>query len=172
MAGKTTYMRACALCVYLAHLGIGVPASQMALVPFQALLSSLSTGDNVQLGYSYFFSEVRRIKTAVQLVAERRRSFLVLDELFKGTNVHDAIEATEAVVAGLAAKENALCIVSSHLVELAPKLEATGAVQFQYFDADVSGEAPRYDFRLKSGVSTQRLGMEILEREGVLDLLG
>lgn len=172
MAGKTTYMRACALCIYLAHLGIGVPAQRMEMVPFQALLSSLSTSDNVQLGYSYFFSEVRRIKMAAELVAAGKRSFLVLDEPFKGTNVHDALEASRAVAAGLASKENVVCIVSSHLAELAPKLEATGAVQFQFFDADLTDQAPRYDFRLKRGVSTQRLGMQILEREGVLDLLG
>jgi hypothetical protein len=40
-----------------------------------------------------------------------------------------------------------------------------------YFAADVTGDEPRFDYRLREGVSEQRLGMTLLRREGVLDRL-
>ncbi|HEV2131968.1 MAG TPA: ATP-binding cassette domain-containing protein, partial [Longimicrobiaceae bacterium] len=76
MAGKTTYLKACALAVYLAHLGMGVPAARMRTSAFELLFSSITTTDNVRLGYSYFYSEVRRVREIAQLLREGRRSFV------------------------------------------------------------------------------------------------
>jgi DNA mismatch repair protein MutS len=167
MAGKTTYMKAAALCVLLAHAGAGVPADEMELSAFDRLFGSINTTDNVRLGYSYFFSEVRRVKEAAQVLARGERTFFVFDEIFKGTNVRDALDASRMVISGLAASAGSVFIVSSHLAELAPELEALGTVQLRYFDARIEGGEPRYDYRLKPGSSPQRLGLLLLEREGV-----
>lgn len=171
MAGKTTYLKACALCAYLAHLGMGVPARAMEVSPFEALLSGINTTDDIRLGHSYFHSEVRRVKDAALLLREGKRALIVFDEMFKGTNVRDAYEASRAVIAGFAGFPSGICIVSSHLVELVPDLDP-GPVYFQYFDAEIRDGGPIYDHRLKNGSSAQRLGMTLLEREGVLELLG
>lgn len=171
MAGKTTYIRGVALCVYLAHLGMGVPAQAMVLSPFDALFSSINTVDTVRLGYSYYYSEVRRVKEAAALMHEGRRLFAVFDELFKGTNVRDAYDASRAVLMGLARARHSAILVSSHLTELADDLHALESVLFRYFDADVRGDEPIFSYQLREGTSSQRLGMLLLERERVLQLL-
>lgn len=171
MAGKTTYIRGVALCVYLAHLGMGVPAQSMELSPFDALFSSINTVDTVRLGYSYYYSEVRRVKAAAALLHDGRRLFAVFDELFKGTNVRDAYDASRAVLMGLARTRHSAILVSSHLTELADDLEPLESVLFRYFDADMRGDEPIYSYQLREGTSSQRLGMLLLERERVLQLL-
>lgn len=171
MAGKTTYLKSCALCVYFAHLGMGVPAVRMDLSPFDALFSSINTVDSVRLGYSYFFSEVRRVKEAAALLANGQRTLAVFDELFKGTNVRDAYDASSAVVTGFARCQTSVVLIASHLVELAEELASLGSVQLRSFEADMRGGEPAYDYALRDGSSSQRLGMVLLESEGVLALL-
>ncbi len=171
MAGKTTYMKACALCVYMAHLGMGVPAYAMEFSPFDALFSSINTVDNIRQGYSYFYSEIRRVKDAAQLLREGKQTFVVFDEIFKGTNVQDAFEASRAVIKGFAGLAPGVFVISSHLAELVQDLATLDSMQFQYFDAEIRDGQLAYDYRLKDGSSSQRLGMILLKQEGVLNLL-
>ncbi|MGI9181470.1 MAG: MutS-related protein [Longimicrobiaceae bacterium] len=170
MAGKTTYLKACALAVYLAHLGMGVPAERMRTTTFELLFSSITTTDNVRLGYSYFYSEVRRVREIAQLLREGRRSFVLFDEIFKGTNVKDALDASKAVLGGFARSSSSLFLVSSHLAELVEELRPLGSVALRYFDAELIEGKPVYSYRLQTGASAQRLGLLLLEQDGVIEL--
>lgn len=171
MAGKTTYLRACALAIYMAHLGIGVPAERMRTSTFEVLFSSISTADNVRLGYSFFYSEVRRVREIAELLRAGRRAFVLFDEIFKGTNVKDAFEASRAVIRGFARSPGGVFLVSSHLAELAEELRPLASVALRYFDAELIEGRPVYSYRLREGASAQRLGLLLLEQDGVLELL-
>lgn len=171
MAGKTTYLKACGVAVYLAHLGMGVPAATMRLAPLDRLFTGINTEDSVRLGLSYFFAEVRRVREIAAALADGERAFVLFDEMFKGTNVKDACDATLRVVRAFACAPGSRFLVSSHLVELADELAATPAVQLGCFDAQLQGDELRYTHRLKPGASPQRLGLVLLEREGVFALL-
>jgi hypothetical protein len=83
----------------------------------------------------------------------------VLDEPFRGTNVHDATEASLGVISRLVAHPGALVFVATHLAEVATALRDDPRVQFLCFSADLAGDRPVFDYRLRDGVSTQRLGM-------------
>jgi DNA mismatch repair ATPase MutS len=95
----------------------------------------------------------------------------VLDEPLRGTNVHDAAEATAAVVTRLAAHPGALAFVASHVAEAVPAFGDGRGVRFLHFAADTSTSPPRFDYQFRDGVSMQRLGMTLLRQEGVLELL-
>lgn len=70
MAGKTTYLRAFAIALYLAHLGMGVPARSFGFAPVERLFSSISLHDDLHSGVSYFRAEALRVKTiAAAIVA-------------------------------------------------------------------------------------------------------
>lgn len=62
MAGKSTFIKAVGCAVFLAHTGMGVPASSMQISLFDGLLSNINVIDNVIKGESYFYNEVKRIK--------------------------------------------------------------------------------------------------------------
>lgn len=171
MGGKTTLLKACALAVYLAHLGLAVPARRMRLSPFAGLLTSLQNQDNLELGYSYFYSEVRRVRQAAELVHSHGQVLLLFDELFRGTNLQDAFEASLAIIERLSRRREVLCLLSTHLVELVPRIEALPGLQFACFKASHGPKGFSFDYQLHPGVSEHRIGLEILKREGVLELL-
>lgn len=172
MAGKTTYLRTLATALYFAHLGIGVPASAFSFVPIDSLMTAISQQDDLSRGISYFRAEALRMRAIAETVASGQRTVAVLDEPFKGTNVKDAYDATKEVLHGLARAKNGLFVVTSHLIEISDELKDNNAVAFGYFEAREDSDTLSFDFALREGVSTQRLGMRVLREEGVFELLG
>jgi dsDNA-specific endonuclease/ATPase MutS2 len=135
MAGKTTYLRAAGIALYLAHLGMGVPAAAFQFTPCDCLFTAITLADNVRKGVSFFRAEALRVKAIAQAVANGRRVAALLDEPFMGTNVKDALDASRVVLTGLATKRNNVFLVSSHLIELGEALQATGSVECCHFEA-------------------------------------
>ena len=171
MAGKTTYLRACGIALYLAHLGMGVPARSFRFSPCQRLFSSITVHDNVRSGVSFFRAEALRVKTIAQAVTEGYRVVAMMDEPFKGTNVKDALDASRAILERFASKQGSLFLVSSHLIELGEQMIATGQVDCRHFEAGEQEGRLRFEYVLRPGVSTQRLGMRVLREEGIFALL-
>ena len=171
MAGKTTYLRASGIALYLAHLGMGVPASSFRFAPCAALFTSINLTDNVRAGISFFEAEALRARDIAAAVAAGIRVVALLDEPFKGTNVKDAMDASRAFLSRLAAREQSLFLASSHLIELAEPLQANGVTTCWRFEAtEVDGQLA-FDYVLRPGISAQRLGMKVLEQKGVFELL-
>lgn len=171
MAGKTTYLRAVATALYLAHLGAGVPASSFRFVPAQRLFSSISLNDDLRSGVSYFRAEALRVKAIAEAAADGYRVVALMDEPFKGTNVKDAFDASLAILERFAAKNDCLFMFSSHLIELGEQLAEIRAVDFRNFEAEEDEGRLRFEYVLRPGVSTQRLGMRVLREEGIFEIL-
>jgi DNA mismatch repair ATPase MutS len=171
MAGKTTYLRAFATALYLAHLGMGVPARSLSFSPAQRLFSSISLSDDLRNGVSYFRAEALRVKAVAEAVAKGYRVVAIMDEPFKGTNVKDAFDASLAILERFSAQADCLFMFSSHLIELSEKLRDTGQIDCRYFEADETEGRLSFSYVLLMGVSSQRLGMRVLHEEGVFELL-
>ena len=171
MAGKTTYLRAFATALYLAHLGMGVPATSFSFVPVQRLFSSISLSDDLIHGISYFRAEALRVKAIATAMAEGYRVVAVMDEPFKGTNVKDALDASAAILDRFAVKSGCLFMLSSHLIELAEGFEHADCIDCRHFSAGEGEGRLTFDYTLREGVTDQRLGMRVLKEEGVFDLL-
>ncbi len=171
MAGKTTYLRAFATSLYLAHLGMGVPASRFSFVPAEQLFSSISLSDDLSSGISYFRAEALRVKAIAQAISKGNRVVAIMDEPFKGTNVKDAFDASKAILERFSTKEACLFMFSSHLIELSEHISNDGKIDCRYFQAQEGEGRLRFDYLLRPGVSSQRLGMRVLREEGVFELL-
>lgn len=171
MAGKTTYLRAVATALYLAHLGMGVPAQRFEFVPVEHLLTAISLSDDINEGVSYFRAEALRVRAVAQAIADGHRVVAIMDEPFKGTNVKDAFDATVEVLQRLATKKDCLFIITSHLIEVGERLDNTLPIDYQYFEAEETANRLRFDYVLHSGISAQRLGMRVLREEGIFELL-
>ena len=171
MAGKSTFIKTVGLLTYLAHIGMGVPAKKCKLTIFDGLITNLTTADNVLKGESYFFNEVQRIKHTITKVMDGKKYLVLIDELFKGTNIIDAMKCSTKVIEGLQALKQSFCILSTHLYEISEPLKVYPHIQFCYFETAVIGKTLLFNYTLKKGVSQDRLGYLILEREGVVDLI-
>ena len=171
MAGKSTFIKSVGTAVFLAHTGMGVPAGKMQLSVFDGLLSNINVVDNIARGESYFFNEVQRIKATVSKVNDGRKWLILIDELFKGTNVQDAMKCSLAVIEGLLKIKNSLFILSTHLYEIGEELKVYPNIHFNYFETSVEDGQLSFSYQLKDGVSNDRLGYLILKREGVVKML-
>lgn len=171
MAGKSTFIKATGIAVYLAHIGMGVPAKNMRLSYFDGLLSNIQVMDNIAKGESFFFNEVQRIKNTINRISDGKKWLILIDELFKGTNQQDAVKCSTTVIEGLRKMNNALFILSTHLYEIGEPLKKHSNIQFHYFETSVVNDQLSFSYQLKEGISNDRLGYLILKREGVVDLL-
>ena len=171
MAGKSTFIKATGIAAYLAHLGMGVPATEMKLSYFDGLLSNIHIVDNIFKNESYFFNEVHRVKSTVEKVSDNKKWLILIDELFKGTNIQDAMKCSTTVIEGLQKRQNAIFILSTHLYEIGESLTKYSNIQFRYFETNIRNNELEFNYQLKEGISNDRLGYLILEKEGVVDLL-
>jgi DNA mismatch repair ATPase MutS len=171
MAGKSTFLKTMGLMVYLAHLGFPLPAKKMTTSVFDGLFTTINLSDNLNLGYSHFYSEVRRVKEVVTKLDAHRNLVVIFDELFRGTNVKDAYDGSLSIISALAKVKGSLFFISSHILEVAENLNHPDSIAFNCFESELIDSKPVYDFKLREGVSKERIGMRIIEQENIIGML-
>ncbi len=171
MAGKSTFIRAVGVVVFLSHLGMGVPAATMRLSLFDGILSNINVVDDLARGESFFFNEVQRIRNTLAKIGSQKKWLVLIDELFKGTNVQDAMKCSTTVIKGLLRIRKSLFILSTHLYEIGDDLKEYSNILFRYFETNVVDDQLEFSYQLKEGVSNDRIGYLILKREKVVEML-
>ena len=171
MAGKSTFIRSVGAVVFLAHLGMGVPAQSMQLTIFDGILSNINVEDNISKGESFFFNEVQRIRNTLEKIGNQKKWLVLIDELFKGTNVQDAMKCSITVIKGLIKIRRSLFILSTHLYEIGEELKVHPNILFNYFETAVKDDQLEFSYQLKPGISNDRIGYLILKREKVVEML-
>lgn len=166
MAGKSTLLRAIGIAVHCAHLGMATSARRACVPLHDQLLVSITARDNLRRGESLYLNEVRRVGRIVDAVDRGDAVLAICDEVFRGTNLADATEATSLLVNGLARAPVGTFIVASHLAEVARSHAASAGVACWCMDVS-SNEGPQFTYRARRGISDARLGMFLLDAEGV-----
>jgi len=172
MAGKSTFMKAFGISVYLAHMGFPIAAKDMVFSIKEGLSTSINVPDNLAMGYSHFYAEVQRVKNIANAVSDGKNMVVIFDELFKGTNVKDAYDATLAVTDAFSDYNNCFFIISTHITEAGEGLrEKRKNLQFVYLPTLMEGSRMTYPYKLKEGISADRHGMMIIANEGILNII-
>ncbi|WP_111309560.1 MutS-related protein [Confluentibacter sediminis] len=172
MAGKSTFMKTFSIAVYLAHMGFPVPADSMRFNIQNGMFTTINLADDLNMGFSHFYAEVSRVKKVAEAVNTNDRLIVVFDELFRGTNVKDAYEATVAVVSAFATKRKCTFIISTHIVEAGEDLKKLrDNIKFLYLPTIMKDKTPQYTYTIKEGITEDRHGMIIIQNEKILDIL-
>ena len=172
MAGKSTFMKSLGIAMYLAHMGFPVAAKKMEFSVLDGIYTTINLSDNLNIGASHFYAEVLRIKKVAKELSTGKNIFVIFDELFRGTNVKDAYEATIAVTSAFAKKRDSVFVISTHIIEAGPILKEQYAnISFQYLPTRMKGANPEYTYTLETGITDDRHGMIIINNEGILEIL-
>jgi DNA mismatch repair protein MutS len=172
MAGKSTFMKSVGIAVYAAHCGFPIAANQMAFTVLDGIYSTINLPDNLGMGASHFYAEVLRVKKVAQELQAGKRLFVLFDELFRGTNVKDANEATIAVVEGFTMKPDSLFVISTHIIEAGETLKRkSNRIQYRFLPTKMEGHKPVYTYKLEEGVTEDRHGMVIIRNEKIIEML-
>lgn len=172
MAGKSTFMKAFGIAVFLAHVGFPVPAASMRFSVRDGMYTTINLPDNLNRGYSHFYAEVKRLKKVALSLGTYRNMVVIFDELFRGTNVRDAYDATVAVTEAFSGIRQSIFIISTHIIEAGETLRSRcGNIRFLYLPTRMEGNTPVYTYRLQEGITEDRHGMLIIRNEEILDIL-
>ncbi|MBC6111636.1 hypothetical protein ACFOG5_20450 [Pedobacter fastidiosus] len=171
MAGKSTLLKSIAIAIYLAHLGFPVPAEKMKTSIFEGLVTTINISDNLSEGYSHFYNEVRRVKEVAAKISEPKNMLVIFDELFRGTNVKDAHEASVSIINAFSKIKNCLFLVSTHIIEVAEDLNLNPNINFTFLETKMVDGKPSFSHKLKPGITADRMGLWIIQNEGILDAL-
>jgi DNA mismatch repair protein MutS len=127
MAGKSTYLRQNALIFILAQAGGYVPAQEAHIGVADALFSRVGASDDLSKGRSTFMTEM--IETAAILNQATQRSFVILDEIGRGTSTFDGLSIAWATTEHLHAANKSRALFATHyheLTDLVENLDAAG----------------------------------------------
>ena len=172
MAGKSTLMKSFGIAVYMAHMGFPVAAKSMEFIVQDGMYTSINVPDNINMGYSHFYAEVLRVKKVAIEVSRSKKLVVIFDELFKGTNVKDAFDATLAVASALAKRRACSFLISTHIIEVGQELgKACDNVTFAYLPTVMDGKVPRYTYRLQPGITADKHGMIIINNEKIIETI-
>jgi DNA mismatch repair protein MutS len=172
MSGKSTLLKAVSLCVYLGHNGLAIPASKATMPFFSTISAAINLTDSIVSGYSHFMSEIITLKNVLTEAAGSNKCFAVFDELFRGTNIEDALEISTATIKGLVKITNSLFIISTHLHQLKDIEEIqNGQVATYFIECGLNDNIPAFTYKLKEGWSDLKLGRILFEREGLNKML-
>ncbi len=172
MAGKSTFMKSFGIVVYLAHMGFPVPVRQMEFSVRNGMYTTINLPDNMSLGYSHFYAEVKRLRKVAEQVSRTDNLIVVFDELFRGTNVKDAHEATVEVMKAFSRKQNCLFMISTHIIEAGEDLKkACDNIKYAYLPTVMQNGHPVYTYKLTEGITNDRHGMMIVNNEHIIDIL-
>jgi len=116
MAGKSTFLRQNALIVILSHMGCFVPAEDTHLGVVDRLFSRVGAADDLARGRSTFMVEM--VETAAILNQATSRSFVILDEIGRGTSTFDGMSIAWATIEHLHDVNRCRALFATHFHEL------------------------------------------------------
>ena len=116
MAGKSTYMRQCAITVIMAQIGCFVPCKSCTMPIFDKIFTRIGASDDLVSGESTFMVEMKEANTALSEATEN--SLILFDELGRGTATYDGMSLAQAILEYIHDKIKAKTMFSTHYHEL------------------------------------------------------
>lgn len=153
MAGKSTFLRTVGLNGVLAYAGAVVCAARLEL-PIYKLVSYMRIKDDLNESTSTFKAELDRMKFILELVEKERDTFVLIDEMLRGTNSVDKYLGSKAIIKKLIAMDGK-GMVATHDLQLASlQDEYVGVLKNYHFDIQVENGEMLFDYKLKGGKCT------------------
>lgn len=164
MSGKSTFLRSLGLNQVLALMGGPVFAQSWVSVA-APVETCIQVSDSLNEGFSYFYSEVLRLKEILHC-CQGRRSFYLIDEIFKGTNNRERLIGSEAILKALA-KTESFGFVTTHDLELASLEGKDPQICNFHFRDEVKAGSMSFPYRLFDGPCSTTNALKIMVQEGL-----
>jgi len=165
MGGKSTYLRQAALIAILAQMGSFVPAESARLPLIDRIFTRIGASDNLSRGRSTFMVEMT--ETAVILNTASPRSFIVLDEIGRGTATYDGLALAWAVVEHIHSRTRAKTLFATHYHELTELAEQLEGVRNLRVSVKESGDHVIFLHKVEPGKADRSYGIEVARLAGL-----
>lgn len=167
MAGKSTFLRTIGVNLILASNGCKVCASVFRFSPIR-IYTNMRTSDNLMNDESYFYAELLRLQSMLNLIRSGENLFVIVDEMLKGTNSIDKLNGSKELILQLISLKTH-GIVATHdlgLTELARKYP--GSIKNQCFEVQLHRDELNFDYKLIEGVTKTMNATFLMKKMGII----
>ena len=165
MAGKTTFLPQNALLVVLAQMGSFVPAQALELSPVDRLFCRVGASDDLARGRSTFMVEM--IETAAILNQGTQHSFVILDEIGRGTSTFDGLSIAWATVEHLVTRLGCRCLFATHYHELTALADQITSVTCHRMAIKEWEDSIVFLHQVVAGASDRSYGIQVAKLAGL-----
>lgn len=167
MAGKSTFLRSVGLNIVLANACFPVFAENFKL-PIVQLFSSMRTSDDLSRESSYFHAELTRLKFIQEQIDTSILTFVLLDEILKGTNSKDKEEGSKKFLEKMS-RLGAKGIIATHDLSLCTLSEDKTHFENYFFDSTIENNELSFDYQIKKGVCQNMNASFLLKKMNLVD---
>ncbi len=150
MSGKSTFLRTVGLNMILGYCGTRVAAQSMHY-SIVDLITYMRIKDALEENVSTFKSELNRVVKILDLLKSSRPAFILADEILRGTNSHDKLKGSKAIVLRIL-QQKSYGIVATHDIALAQLSEKHAGINNFFFDIDFAAGELLFDYKIKKGI--------------------
>ncbi|MEN2992223.1 MAG: DNA mismatch repair protein MutS [Bacteroidia bacterium] len=167
MAGKSAYMRQNALIILLAQIGSFVPAEQAEIHPVDQILTRIGASDNLAAGESTFLVEMQEAAQILHQATDQ--SFIVLDEIGRGTSTYDGLAIAWALLEYLHNTPNCRpwTLFATHYHELTQLEAALPRLANYHLAVEQRGNKLIFLHQLRRGAMRRSFGLNVAEMAGL-----
>ncbi|MDC7244264.1 MAG: AAA family ATPase, partial [Sphaerochaetaceae bacterium] len=162
MAGKSTYLRQCALIILLSQIGSFVPAEEASLSLVDKLFCRVGASDNIAKGESTFMVEMQEAAHILRTASQN--SFVIMDEIGRGTSTQDGMSLAHAFMKHLV-KLNAKTLFATHYHELT--LLDVSNVKLLTLAVEEKGKDIIFVRKVVDGIANSSYGLHVAKLAGV-----
>jgi DNA mismatch repair protein MutS len=164
MGGKSTFLRQNAIISIMAQIGSFVPAESVTIGIIDRIFSRVGASDDIASGKSTFMVEM--LETAVILRQATDRSFVILDEIGRGTATYDGLAIARAVVEEIATGIKARTIFATHYHELIDIDEVVKNVKFLTVKVSSWNDRIIFLHKIEEGFANKSYGLNVAALAG------
>lgn len=165
MAGKSTYMRQVALIVLMAQIGSFVPAKSCDLSISDAIFTRIGASDNLAKGDSTFMVEMKEMSNIINNA--NKNSFVILDEVGRGTGTDDGYSIAKAIVEYISTKNKSKTLFATHYHELTELSKTLDNVENLKVDIKEMDDEIIFLRKIVKGKSDKSYGIEVAKLSGL-----
>lgn len=166
MSGKSTFLRSLGINMVLTGMGAAVCATKASVHPMPVLVS-MRLSDSLSDSESYFFAEIKRLKQIMDQL-ENKPSFVLLDEILRGTNSDDKRNGTIEVIKKVIAKK-AIGAIATHDIEVCLTTnDYPETLINKCFEVEIVNNDLHFDFVLRDGICKNKSATFLMKKIGVI----
>jgi DNA mismatch repair ATPase MutS len=148
--------------------GAPVCAGKMTFKPM-SLYTSMCTTDSLATNESYFYAELKRLRSLKARISEGEKLFFILDEILKGTNSDDKSLGSKLFIKRLV-ELGGTGLIATHDTSLGEmENEKPGAITNHCFEVELDGENILFDYKLRDGITKKKNAVLLMKQMGILD---
>jgi len=166
MAGKSTFLRTVGINLVLASNGCKVCAEKFEFSPIR-IYTNMRTSDNLMNDESYFYAELLRLHTMLNLIRDGENLFVILDEMLKGTNSVDKLNGSKELIHQLITLKTH-GIVATHDLGLTELAQSISSIKNQCFEVQLHNDELNFDYKLTDGVTRTMNATFLMKKMGII----